>query len=67
MEAVKQTSYDWDSNIMERPIIDPNWKAQPSYSRKEFMDELGSQSGCSLWIRRYQGRTMIGGGPYLID
>ena len=45
MDAVKQTSYDWDSNIMERPIIDPNWKAQPSYSRKEFMDELAHRVG----------------------
>ena len=45
MDAVKQTSYDWDSNIMERPIIDPNWKAQPSYSRKEFMDELAQRVG----------------------
>ena len=45
MEAVKQKSYDWYPNVMERPIIDPNWREQPSYSRKEFMDELARRVG----------------------
>ena len=45
MEAVKQESYDWYPNVMERPIIDPNWRDQPSYSRKEFMDELARRVG----------------------
>ena len=45
MEAVRQTSYDLDSNVMEHPIIDPNWRTQPTYSRKEFMDELAHMVG----------------------
>ena len=45
MEAVKQTSYDWNSNVAKRPIIDPNWRTQPSYSRKAFMDELAHRVG----------------------
>ena len=43
--AVRQTSYDWSSNVMERPIINPNWRTQPTYSRKEFMDELARRVG----------------------
>jgi len=43
--ALKQTSYDWNSDVMERPIIDPNWRTQPSYSRKEYMDELARRVG----------------------
>ena len=45
MEAVRQKSYNWDSNAKERPIIDPNWRTQPSYSRKEFMNELAQRVG----------------------
>ena len=45
MEAVRQTSYEWDSNVMGRPIIDPNWRTQPTYSHKEFMDELARRVG----------------------
>ena len=45
MEAVRQTSYDWGSNVMERPIIDANWSTQPTCSRKEFMDELARRVG----------------------
>ena len=45
MEAVRQTSYDWSANVTEHPIIDPNWKTQPSYSRKEYMDELAHRVG----------------------
>lgn len=45
MEAVRQTSYDWGANVNEQPIIDPNWKTQPSYSRKEYMDELAHRVG----------------------
>ena len=45
MEAVRQTSYDWSSDIQEKPIIDPNWRTQPTRSRKEFMDELARRVG----------------------
>ena len=45
MESVRQTSYDWDSNVMERPILDANWRTQRTYSRKEFMDELARRVG----------------------
>ena len=45
MEAVRQPSYDCDTNVMERPIIDPNWRTQPSCSREEFMDELARRVG----------------------
>lgn len=45
METVRQTSYDWSSNVMEQPIINPNWRTQPSYSRKEYMDELARRVG----------------------
>ena len=45
MEVARQTSSDWSPNVMERPIIDPNWKSQPTYSRKEFMDELAHRVG----------------------
>ena len=43
--ALKQPSYDWNSDVMERPIIDPNWRTQQSYSRKEYMDELARRVG----------------------
>ncbi len=43
--ALRQTSYDWNSNGVEKPIIDPNWRTQPSYSRHEFMDELARRVG----------------------
>ena len=45
MEPVRQTMYDWDVNVMMHPIIDPDWRTQPSYSRKEFMDELARRVG----------------------
>ncbi len=45
MEAVRQKSYDLDANVVEYPIIDPNWREQPSYSRQEFMDELARRLG----------------------
>ena len=45
MEAVRDTSCDWSTNVKERPIIDPNWRTQPTYSRKEFMDELARRVG----------------------
>ena len=45
MDAVRQTSRDWDSNGINHPIIDPNWRTQPSCSRKEFMDELARRVG----------------------
>ena len=45
MEAVKQTSNDWAPSVMEQPIIDSNWRTQPTFSRKEFMDELARRVG----------------------
>ena len=45
MEAVRQTPHDWNSNGTNHPIIDPNWRTQPSCSRKEFMDELAHRVG----------------------
>ena len=45
MEAVRQTSNDWTPNVTEQPIIDSNWRTQPTYSRKEFMDELARRVG----------------------
>ena len=45
MEAALKTSYDFDSRVSERPIIDPNWRTQPSCSREEFMDELAHRVG----------------------
>ena len=43
--ALRQKSYDWEPNVMEHPIIDPNWRTQPTYSHEEFMDELAKQLG----------------------
>lgn len=45
IEAVRQTSNGWDSSVMEQPIIDSNWRTQPTFSRKEFMDELARRVG----------------------
>ena len=45
MEAERQTLYDLDVNVMMHPIIDPDWRNQPSYSRKEYMDDLARRVG----------------------
>ncbi len=45
MEAIRETLYDLDVNVMMHPIIDPDWRNQPSYSRKEYMDDLARRVG----------------------
>jgi len=43
MEAVRQTSYGWDSNVMESPITNQGGlKGRPV---DEFMDELAQRLG----------------------
>ncbi len=43
MKAVRQTSYDWEPNVMEHPITDKgSLKGRPV---KEFMDELAQRLG----------------------
>ena len=59
MEAVKQKSYDLDANIVENPIIDPNWREQPSYSRKEFMDELAHRLGAHYGLADIRDAQLI--------
>jgi len=59
MEAVRQTSYDWDSNVMEHPIIDPNWRTQPSCSRREFMDELAQRVGSHYGLADIRDAQLI--------
>ena len=44
MEAVKQT-FDWETDVSERPIIASEWRSQRSYSRSEFMDKLAKRLG----------------------
>ena len=45
MEATRTQSPEIGASAMERPIIDPNWRNQPSYTREEFMDELAKMLG----------------------
>lgn len=42
--AVRQT-YDWDTNVSNRQLIDQNWRNQRSYTRDEFMNELAQRIG----------------------
>ena len=39
--ALRQDIYSVD----EHTLIDPNWRSQRSYSRKEFMDKLAKRLG----------------------
>jgi len=39
--AVRQDIY----SVNEHTLIDPNWRSQRSYSRKEFMDKLAKRLG----------------------
>ena len=39
--ALKQDIY----SVNEHTLIDPNWRSQRSYSRKEFMDKLAKRLG----------------------
>ena len=42
MEAVK-TSHEWGTNVPEHPLVESNWRNQPSLSRDEFMDKLAQR------------------------
>ena len=50
MEAVRQTSYDWDSNVMEHPIIDPNWKTQPMRAWDDVYEDLCREVGVAFGL-----------------
>lgn len=50
MEAVRQTSYDWSSNVMERPIIDPNWRTQPMRAWDEVYEDLCREVGSAYGL-----------------
>ena len=39
--ALRQDIY----SVNEHTLIDPNWRSQRSYSRKEFMDKLAKRLG----------------------
>lgn len=45
MDASLRQTYDWNTNVSERPLIDPNWRNQPSCTRDEFMDKLARRLG----------------------
>ena len=46
MEAMlKQTSYDFEVDVMERPLIDPDWRSKPTYSWEEVYEELCKDLG----------------------
>lgn len=45
MEAALRQTYDWNTNVSERPLIDQNWKNQRTYTRKEFMNKLAQRLG----------------------
>lgn len=45
MEAVRKISYYQGNDTTQSPIIDSNWRNQPSRSRKDFMDELAQRVG----------------------
>ena len=50
MEAVKQKSYDLNPNVMERPIIDPNWREQPMRAWDEVYEELCHEVGTAYGL-----------------
>ena len=50
MEAVKQKSYDLDSNIVENPIIDPNWREKPMRAWDEVYEELCHEVGTAYGL-----------------
>ena len=45
MEAVRQTSYDVDVNVMRSPIVDTNQSNLKGRPIEEFMDELAKRLG----------------------
>jgi hypothetical protein len=45
MEAVRQTSYDLDVNVMRNPIVDTNQSNLKGRPIEEFMDELAKRLG----------------------
>jgi len=45
MEAVRQTSYDLDANVMGNPIMDTNRRHLKGRPIEEFMDELAKRLG----------------------
>ena len=49
MEAALKPQKDWNSGIMGRPLIDPEWKSKPKYSEDEFWNmayaDLGKRYG----------------------
>ena len=49
MEAAIRHTYDWTSETMERPLIDPEWRSKPRYSEEEFWNmvcvDLGKRYG----------------------
>lgn len=45
MKAARKVSYYQGNDTTSSPIIDLDWRNQPSRSRKEFMDELAQRVG----------------------
>ena len=45
MEAVRQTKYDMDVNVMRTPIKDANKRSLKGRPVEEFMDELAKRLG----------------------
>ena len=49
MEAAIKQNYNWDANVTERPLIDPEWRSKPKYSEDEFWNmayaDLGRRYG----------------------
>ena len=45
MEAALRQTYDGNTNVSERPLIDPDWRNQHSYTRDEFMNKLSQRLG----------------------
>ena len=49
MEAALRQTSDWQTDVMERPLIDPDWQSKPRYSEDEFWNmayaDLGARYG----------------------
>ena len=45
MDAAARHTCDWNANVSERSLINPDWRNQRSFSREEFMNKLAQRLG----------------------
>jgi hypothetical protein len=50
MEAVRETSSDWNSRVMEQPIIDSNWRTQPMRAWDDVYEDLCRKVGSAYGL-----------------